>query len=296
MIRGAIFLVVTAIIVAGLITWAGGSDVIRLLSGVSADHLAAALLLTLILPITHAWRLQTVLAAAGYAIGQRRAFQLTMGAWPISSITPSKSGDLVKAYYLRHQIPATVTMGGLLAERAIDVAVLSVLAFIGSVVFGLPITILFSAALLGAILAFFLLAPWLSRLPLKPSWRNRIELLLSSSTALWRSPRAFTITVILTLTNWLVTFLVTMVLYDAVGASVPFIYVMAGLPPAVIAGLAPFTVGGMGTRDSILILLFEQYASYAQSLSVGIMYAFYFRWLLSLLGIPFLLRLTQERE
>jgi hypothetical protein len=35
-------------------------------------------------------------------------------------------------------------------------------------------------------------------------------------------------------------------------------------------------------------VLFAGYASAAQSLSVGLLYAFFFRWLLSLLGLAFL--------
>jgi uncharacterized membrane protein YbhN (UPF0104 family) len=294
MIKAAVFMAITAFIVVWLIVWAGGQDVLQRIQSIPSGNLVAATLLTLILPLTHAWRFQAVLHAAGYPVRVRRAYQLTMGAWPISSITPSKSGDLVKAYYLRQQVPPAVTLGSLLAERAIDMTVLALLSLGGALVFGSTPILLFSLALLGAILAVFVLSPWLTRLPLKPSWRARVELLLSSARALSRTPRLFVTAVALTLANWFLTIAITFVLYDGVGAWVDPLYLAAGLPPSVIAGLAPFAIGGMGTRDSMLILLFAQYASTAQSLSVGILYAFFFRWLLSLLGIPFLQRLMRE--
>jgi uncharacterized membrane protein YbhN (UPF0104 family) len=174
--------------------------------------------------------------------------------------------------------------------------VLALLSLGGALVFGsLPI-LLFSLALLGAILAVFVLSPWLTRLPLKPSWRARVELLLSSARALSQTPRLFLVTVVLTLANWFLTISITYVLYAGVGAWVDPLYLAAGLPPSVIAGLAPFAIGGMGTRDAMLIVLFQPYASEAQSLSVGILYAFFFRWMLSLLGIPFLQRLMHEER
>jgi glycosyltransferase 2 family protein len=79
-----------------------------------------------------------------------------------------------------------------------------------------------------------------------------------------------------------------------VDANVPLLYTFAALPPALFAGLMPFTLGGMGTRDSVIMLLFEGYATTAQSLTVGILYSFFGRWLLSILGIPFLQRLIKE--
>ena len=97
----------------------------------------------------------------------------------------------------------------------------------------------------------------------------------------------------LTLINCATTVLVTAVLFDAVGASVPLAFVTAAILPAMFAGLLPFTLAGMGTRDSVLIVLFAAYASAAQSLSVGLLDAFFFRWLLSLLGLPFLQQLEK---
>jgi hypothetical protein len=102
------------------------------------------------------------------------------------------------------------------------------------------------------------------------------------------------VTLGLTLLNWVTTVLVAWILFRAVDADVPWLYTFAGLPPALFAGLIPFTLGGMGTRDSVIMLLFDGYATSAQSLTVGILYAFFGRWLLSILGIPFLQRLIKE--
>ncbi|MFN0072784.1 MAG: lysylphosphatidylglycerol synthase transmembrane domain-containing protein [Chloroflexota bacterium] len=294
LIRVGIFMVVTGAIVASLIGWVGARDVASLLSSASPGPMILATLLTLTLPLVHAWRFRTVLNAIGYSVSWSRSFLLTMAAWPISSITPSKSGDLIKAYYLRKTVPATVTAGSLLAERAVDVAVLGAMSFVGSMFFDRPAITLFSGLILAAIAGFFIVAPWTRRLSLKPAWRQRLDLVLSSTYALSRSPSLLFITLSLTFINWVTTVLTAWLLFLAVDANVPLIYTFAGLPPALFAGLMPFTLGGMGTRDSVIMLLFEGYATSAQSLTVGILYAFFGRWLLSLLGIPFLQRLIKE--
>lgn len=292
--RIGIFLVVTGAIVAGLIGWVGARDVASLITSVEPAYMVVATLLTLTLPVVHAWRFSTVLNAIGYHVAGRRSFHLTMAAWPISSITPSKSGDLIKAYYLRREVPASVTAGSLLAERAIDVAVLSAMSLVGSLFFTRPEITIFSGLILGAIAAFFVIAPWMRRLPVKPAWRQRVDLVLSSTYALSRTPRLLAATIGLTALNWVTTIVIAWILFQSVDAQVPLIYTFAGLPPALFAGLMPFTLGGMGTRDSVIMLLFEGYATTAQSLTVGILYAFFGRWLLSLLGIPFLQRLIKE--
>src|SRR5438067_12642479 len=101
LLKAGLLLAVTAATVAGLVGWAGAGDVRGLILGVGGGHLLAVTLLTLCLPLVHAWRLRVVLAATGYELSWRRSFGLVMAAWPISSLTPAKSGDLVRAYYLR---------------------------------------------------------------------------------------------------------------------------------------------------------------------------------------------------
>ncbi|MCC6180132.1 MAG: flippase-like domain-containing protein [Chloroflexi bacterium] len=295
LVRIAVVVVITLVVLASLAHWAGTTDVMSLIRGSSPAHLAAVLLLTLTLPISHAWRLQAALLATDNRLGFGHALRLTMAVWPISSLTPAKSGDLVKAYYLRHEIPPTVTAGALLAERAVDLAIWGALSFAASLFFEQPVVTLFSAAVLGAVLVFlFGLAPRADRLPIPARWADRARLLLASTSALARRPGLLLTMVGLTLANCAATILVTGLLFDAVGASVPLPFVTAAVLPAMFAGLLPFTLAGMGTRDSVLIVLFADYASAAQSLSVGLLYAFFFRWLLSLLGLPFLQRVARE--
>jgi uncharacterized membrane protein YbhN (UPF0104 family) len=292
-VRTVVVLGTTLLVLAGLANWAGTSDVVNGVSGLGAERLLAVLLLTLMLPLTHAWRLQAALLATDHRLGFGRALWLTLAVWPISSLTPAKSGDLVKAYYLREATPAMVTAGALLAERAIDLAIWGTLSLVASLFFHQLVVSAFSALVLGGVVALFVVAPWAEQLPLPSKWRERLRLLFWTAQAVARRPVVLAVLIALTLANCVVTILVTAVLYDGVGASVPLAYVTAAVLPAMFAGLLPFTLAGMGTRDSVMIVLFASYASSAQSLTVGLVYAFFFRWLLSLLGLPFLYQLLR---
>jgi uncharacterized membrane protein YbhN (UPF0104 family) len=293
LIRAGVLFGFGAGLVAILLGWAGAGAVLGLLTSIGSGHLLAAALLTLTVTVVHTWRLRAVLGATGYHLGRRRAFDLVMAAWPISSFTPSKSGDLIKAYYLRREVPPAVTTGCLLAERALDLGVVAALSLVGSLFFDRLAITLTSAAVLACILAFFALAPRAAHLPLRPSWHERVGRLLASTRSLLCHPGLLGLALGLTLANWLITILVGAILFDAVGASVPLLYTMAALPPALLAGALPFTTAGLGTRDSALIVLFNGYATAAQSLAVGLLYAFFFRWLLSMLGLPFLRRVAR---
>jgi uncharacterized membrane protein YbhN (UPF0104 family) len=190
---------------------------------------------------------------------------------------------------LRGQIPVAATAGALLAERAIDLAVWGAVSLAAALLIGQLLVAGFAAAVLGGVLVFVcLLAPRADRLPISARWRERLSLLFASMRGQARRPWLLVGLVGLTLVNCVATIGVTAVLYDGVGAHVPLAVVTASLLPAMFAGLLPLTLAGMGTRDSALIVLFDGYATGAQSLGVGLLYAFFFRWLLSLLGLPFL--------
>jgi uncharacterized membrane protein YbhN (UPF0104 family) len=284
----ALALVVTAVLLALLFGRAGFGQTLEALAQARPELLLAALGLTLSLPVLHAFRLRLVLEAAGYAVDLRRCFGLVLAAWPVSSVTPAKAGDLLKAYFLRDEVPAGVTVGCLLTERVVDLLVLAGLALVGAAIHGMTALAVVSAAVFGGAILGLGLLPLATHLPLPDRWRQRLEPLWACSRAISRRPRALLRALGLTIGLWLVTMGVTLILFEALGAPVPALYALAGLPPALFAGSLPFATGGIGARDSVLMAMFGDFATEAQALGAGLLYALYFRALLGVLGIPFL--------
>jgi uncharacterized membrane protein YbhN (UPF0104 family) len=284
----ALALLVTVLLLAFLFGRAGLGRTLEALAQARPELLAVALALTLTLPILHAFRLRLVLDAAGYAVGWRRCFVLVMAAWPVSSATPAKAGDLLKAYFLRVEVPAAVSVGCLLTERVVDLLVLAGLALLGAMLHGMTALAVVSACVFGGSILGLGLLPLATHLPLSGRWRERLAPLWACSRAVSRRPRTLLLALALTGALWFMTMLVTLILFTALGAHVPALYALAGLPPALFAGSLPFATGGIGARDSVLMAMFEGYATEAQALGAGLLYALYFRVLLAVLGLPYL--------
>ena len=99
-------------------------SVVDILSYANTFYLIIALLLTVIGVLIIAKRWQTLLDTMGYNFQYNECFNLIMAAFPLISITPSKSGDVIKAYYLKDKIPASKTAGSVITERMFDVLTL----------------------------------------------------------------------------------------------------------------------------------------------------------------------------
>jgi uncharacterized membrane protein YbhN (UPF0104 family) len=81
-----------------------------------------------------------------------------------------------------------------------------------------------------------------------------------------------------------------MIFFYTLGIKISLLPIIANIPLAIIIGQIPITLGGAGTRDAAIILLFSDYARPEQLLGVGILFSFFRAWLLSLIGIVFMRR------
>jgi len=246
--------------------------------------------LTLSFPLLSAIRWKTILRTMGHDIPFSRATLTIAGVWPLSAVSPSKSGDLLKAYSLRAELKPMVVAGSVLTERALDVMVLSVLALLGGIyfrdyrIFSVALTVLI------ALMAGFVFVRLNVSLPIGHKMQNQLRDLFLSFRALWGNPRVTLLILFFTVANWLASIGQTYLLFRGVGADVSLGFTAAALPIAIFAGLLPISIGGMGTRDTAMVLLFASYASETQSLAVGLLYSFFGYWLLAILGLPLMRR------
>lgn len=246
-----------------------------------------ALLVTLLFPVFGCARWGAILRAMGHRVSFLRRLQIILGTWPISSVTPSKAGDLLRARPLRDQIPALETMGSVLAERVVDVMVLSGIWLLGAALAGMwKMAGLAGGALMGVAALLMMLGrdPWgMGRSLLG----EKLQGLLAAFGALARSPRMLALAVLWSSLNWFLSIVQVKYLLLALGGSIGFAETMASLPPAIFVGLLPFTIAGMGTRDAAILALFAAYAAPHQLLSMSLLYTFLGYWLFALLGLPF---------
>ena len=81
-------------------------------------------------------------------------------------------------------------------------------------------------------------------------------------------------------------FQATLVIW-ALGGQISILYVFAVLPLALFIGMLPFSISGIGTRDSAMLLLFAGVLTNPIILAAAILYTFNAYWLPAFIGIPF---------
>ncbi|MBA7499043.1 hypothetical protein ES704_01782 [subsurface metagenome] len=249
--------------------------------------LLALVLLIIYIPIL-VKRWQIILKIMGYKIQYKECFHLILGALPLTSVTPSKSGDVIKAYYLKGKVPISKTVGSVLTERILDVSSLVLFSLIGMLFYqrfelaGIALIIL-----IGIIVIFFVSQIDL-HFPIRKSWNDKLRNVILSTKMLMKDKKAFSATMLCSLSIWFLSIVQTMIFFYAVGIKIPLLFTMANIPIAIFIGMMPVTVGGMGTRDAAIIFLFSEYAGPSELLGVGILFSLFRYWLPSLVGIPFM--------
>lgn len=242
-------------------------------------------------------RWQVVLRGMGRALGFRRALEVVLASWPLALVMPSRANDLLRAVAVRDVVPLAVGTGSILAEKAIDLLVLLAYAAIGAVFSGLwPLGALLAAGLAAEIVVLVLVVTrrgWLERLPWLRSRPKVVEELFGALTSLRRSPARLVSIAAVSLVIRVLTVAVTHALLLAVGAEVTALQTLLLWPTAVLAGIAPLTLGGMGTRDATFIALVAAQGTHVDPSSVlaaTMGYSAVAMWSFAIVGLPFMVR------
>ena len=283
----------SVIVSAGLVVWLltrlDAQQALQLLSEAHTGWLVVAALITAGMPFTSVMRWRGVLRATeGAQLPFFVSLRAVLMANVLNSFLPSKLGDAAKAGYLREKGGLTQGVGTVLLERLVDLGVLGALALLGSLQSGLIWGWLAGVALLGGVVTLFsimLFIPF-ARLPLPDKVTSLFSKLKSVFTS-WRADaRAVAQTLTGSLLTWSLGGLTVYCLVRAFGAEVGLGTVYSIFPPAILAGLAPLTVSGIGTRDAAFVTLLAPYTSTEQATLIGLSYTLYAYWLLSLLSLP----------
>ena len=236
----------------------------------------------------NAVRWRSVLNAMGYKITLKECFIIFMAAIPFSSVTPSKSGDIVRAYYLKNEIPIAHTVGSVITERIFDLAVLIFFSLIGIYFYGAHEFALIIIVFMVFLAVFVTLTYNASKIPVPEKWRLKIQSFCISIKDLIENRRELLSVIVSSFAIWILAILQTMLLFSALSITVPPIFLIGTLPIAILIGMIPVTLGGMGTRDTAILILFAGYATSSQLLAVALLFSLFRYWLLAIAGLPFM--------
>jgi glycosyltransferase 2 family protein len=233
-------------------------------------------------------KLKTLIGMMSYEIGFARSQKITIAAFSLNVIIPSKGGDFVKSWSLRDILPFSQGVGIVILERFIDLVLLSLMAIIGSIFINdFRLVIVSSSCLLMLFFGLMILKK-LSKFNFKNKLFNYVKDFEYVSRSFFKNFRYSIFIVIIGICIWIGSALQAYVLYKALGQEIPIIYCVAVVPIVIFVGFIPITIGGMGTRDAAFIYLFSEYASSSASITVAMFFSLFRYWILALIGIPFL--------
>lgn len=303
--RFVIALVLTAVVLGWLIKRVAGTDAfVAAVRSARPEWIAFSFAAAAVAFLLTVLRWLIVLRAMGCRLSFARAFDATLGTWPLAVVTPSRANDLLRPFVVRDAIPLLSGMGSVLAERVADVLVLLVLACMGLMANSLWVWGgLLIAATCGSVIVLLVALKhrdWLLRVGFLRKRAEKIDQLVHAFEALLRSPRQLVYLFLAALVVRLLTFVVIQALLISVGAGVTFVQTVLNWPLAVLVGLAPITMAGMGTRDAAFIYLMRDVAganvSDAALLVATVGYSIVLVWSFAILGIPSMVRIIVKRR
>ena len=218
------------------------------------------------------------------------ANRLILAACTLNLFLPSKMGDLAKAWVLerRHGFDRKFAFSLVIFEKLFDLVSLLVWG-----VFALAwlhrtdaLFLAAAAVLVGGLLAVGLvITPLVEWVPVPKRIRPFAEEWHRLVRWFWSDTRRAFETTALSLAIW-IGHLVQLWLFARALGEVPLVGSMAAATLAILAGLLPFTMGGIGIRDLAVVYFFHQWLTLPQCAALGVLTAL--RYLLpAVAGLPF---------
>jgi uncharacterized membrane protein YbhN (UPF0104 family) len=260
----------------------------RLAADARPEWLLAAALAVAVLPPLMAWRWQAVLVAQGAGrLPVRGLMKAVMAANLLNTVLPGKAGDLVKALYVREHGGLARGIGGVLLERGVDIGVLGALGLLGYSITGLRWGLWCGLVLLGgsltgvAVLRWFPLERWLPGAKLKSITTD----LRATGRAWCGQPRLVIQTIAGSAAVWTLCGVVLACLARSLDLPLGWARACAVYPPAVMTGMIPVTVGGLGPREAVMTSLLAESVGRAGATVLSLGYTVFTYWLLALLSL-----------
>ncbi len=243
-----------------------------------------------------------ILKYLGCGISLKEAVFVRMASYSFKVLFPMKSGELVKALYLKKQknFPLKKGFASILFDIILGMCALLSLAFVGVIFLKINLVNIPFIIITGLIFSFIIffclkvtknfIFPIVKKVHIK--FYNTLKWLfaferIDSKKQSYFILYAFLIQLIV-LANYYI-------LSIALNLNIPFSRIILFFPLIVIISLVPITISGLGIRESLIILFFSEFASFQSLLSFGILISFVEYILPALVGLlfvkPFLSRI-----
>jgi len=246
-----------------------------------------------VFPVISTLRWQNTLRILDYRLHFSFLYRIYLATLPLAKVTPANSGDFMKAYYMKEEVPPSLNAGGILMERMLDIMVLSLAALISGIYVGSAESIAVGIGVFILLALMFLFARYY-RTDSENKWLARIKKLFTVFRICTRHPGLFLRTVFYSVLLWASILLLIKLLFLSFGADISYVRVVALQPVSIFIGLLPITLSGIGTREAAMLYLYQGIAANPIIVATGIYYSFFGSVLFPLIGLPLLYKLNQK--
>lgn len=300
-----ISLLISLGIIYALYRHIGSASLLTAITRTDALWLGAALAMLVPLIAITAWRF-LLLTPPESGLDFAESGRLILVSSSMNMVLPSRLGDIAKAYFItkNQEMAGVLSLSLVLFEKGADMLSLLIWCMFGLLLYpqkdllfwlftlaiagGLGVGLLFMCSDRFCRLSVGLAA---ATMPTKFSTKLRglTEALHQVRVYLWRNKRRLTMLIGSSVGLWFLNLFQLWLFALALGVAVPFLHNLALAPLAILAGLAPLTFAGVGTRDAALIALYSPYLDAAGGAMLGLLCTL--RYLLpALFGVPYLHR------
>ncbi len=187
-----------------------------------------------------------------------------------SLVTPSKIGSLVRINYLKkYSKNVGKPISNFVLDKIMDLSSIFFMAIIFSIIFRnrlnfIPIEIFIIVFLLMVLFTFIFVNKKRSAFMLRFFYKKTIPKKLQEKTKLtfnsfyenMPKKRDFVLFFILNIWTWINIYAITFFVGKSLGIELSFLYFLAILPIGTLVAMIPISIGGLGTREAVLIKLF----------------------------------------
>ncbi len=257
--------------------------------------LAASLFPFVIIILSLAQRWRALLAVCGYEIGYLRALKHYLASLPVSKISPSNSGDFIRALFFKGRLPASSGAGIVSLEMLLDFCVLALLALASALYLkNAPVIIL--CTVITALLLSCLLGIKKIRLRRFPSIDEKIQGFKKIFRLVMIRRAILTRIIPFSLISWILVVIFVYLAFRAIDQPIAITRIALLQPLVILFSQLPITVSGAGLREGSMLALYEGAATPEAITAVALLHTFVSIVMLPLIGLPFLFSVLRKSK
>jgi len=286
-IKRFLSIVITLVILSIIYSRANLSDLGKIALNLQPFYLFIALLLFGTHFLLTGWR-WSIIVRTHCSLSISESIQFILACSPLNLFLPAKSGSFAKAFFMKEKgyLEAKPAFSMVFYERFSDVAALS-LIFIFSFLLTQKVNALIMPVLIAT--SFFLIL-YLCIHAVKPDFFKRkklfekygktkiikifnyaLDAVFDYIIQVKKQKKSLLKINFISLMIWTNSIIQFVFFFKMLRFQVPISTIFLNIPCAILIGLLPISISGIGTRDAAIIYLFKGFLSYNEAISIGIL-------------------------